>query len=114
MKSQHLASNTVDVPTMRTIAGVAGLVYGLTSHNEYLLECAIDWVSSAGGAPSRSSSMRRALIVVLAQSQGKCPKSAWFCANSVGKLEVILERTLTTFSDKLQIQHAATTQQERE
>ncbi|KAK5087899.1 telomere binding protein [Lithohypha guttulata] len=98
MKSQHLASNTVDVPTMRTIAGVAGLVYGLTSHNEYLLECAIDWVSSAGGAPSRSSSMRRALIVVLAQSQGK--------------LEVILERTLTTFSDKLQIQHAATTQQE--
>lgn len=59
--------------------------------------------------------MRRALIAVLTQSQG-LPLHTTLLRQltQAGNLERILERTLTTFSDKLQIQHAATTLQERE
>ncbi|KAK5092041.1 telomere binding protein [Exophiala xenobiotica] len=96
--SQHLPPSTTDPTTARAIAGSAALIHGLTSHNEYLLECAVDWVSASSGPDCRGCGIRRALLAVLAQSQGN--------------LERILESTLTVFSNKRQIQHAATTQQE--
>ena len=69
---QHLAVSTTDSAATKAIAGCAALVRGLVMHNDYLLECAIDWVSStASGAHARGSGMRRALISVLAQSEGK-------------------------------------------
>ncbi|KAK5957378.1 telomere binding protein [Knufia fluminis] len=111
--SQHLPPSTTDPTTARAIAGSAALVNSMTSQNEYLLECAIDWVSTSSGSHSRGSGMRRALIAVLTQSQG-LPLHTTLLRQltQAGNLERILERTLTTFSDKLQIQHAATTLQE--
>lgn len=112
--SQHLPPSSTDSTTAKAIAGSAALIHGMTSHNEYLLECAIDWVSTSSGSHSRSLGMRRALIAVLAQSQGlPLHTLSLQRLTPAGNLERILERTLTTFSDKLQIQHAATTQQQR-
>lgn len=62
------ALNT-DMTTAKAISGAAALINGLVTHNDYLTECAVEWVTSSNGT-SRGSGLRRALIAVLAQSQG--------------------------------------------
>lgn len=69
--SQHLAVSSRDVNITHAISGIAALINGLISHSDYLTECAVDWVSNAGGPNSRSFGMRRAMIVVLARSHGE-------------------------------------------
>lgn len=58
-----------DMTTAKAISGAAALINGLVTQNDYLTECAVDWVTSSSGT-SRGSGLRRALIAVLAQSQG--------------------------------------------
>ena len=83
--SQHLSASTTDPTTTRAIAGSATLINGLTSHNEYLLECAVDWISVSSSSSSRGYGMRRALIAVLAQSQGLLLYLFWGASDTYRK-----------------------------
>lgn len=113
-QSQHLPLNSSDSAVAKAISGVAALIRGLVSHNEYLLECAIDWATTTNGQQSKSVYVKRALIAALVQNDSKYISARIELADPSGNLERVLERCLTSFSDKLQIQHLATAQQESE
>lgn len=111
---QYLPASSTDMTTARAIAGAAALVNGLVTHNDYLLECAIDWVTTSNNV-IRGSGLRRALIAVLAQSQGLSLSSSYSVILTLaGNLERILERSLLMFSDNIHIQKSSSAQQERE
>ena len=70
-EAQNLAINTQDVHIMSKIAGAAALISGLVEHNEYMLECAVDWVSRPHGGFGKDIATKRALVAALASSKSK-------------------------------------------
>lgn len=72
--AQQAAALNTDMTTAKAVQGAAGLINSLVSHNDHLLKCAVNWVTSPSGTSpngtTRGSGLRRALIAVLAQSQG--------------------------------------------
>ena len=69
---KDISASPGNVGASRAIAGAAALVHGLLSNNEFLTDCVIEWVSTpSGGQAARVMGMRRALIVLLAQSNGE-------------------------------------------
>lgn len=68
---RQLAVDDMSSNITRAISGAAALISGLVNHNEYLLEYAIDWVSTSSGTQAKGIAMRRALISVLASKQGE-------------------------------------------
>lgn len=109
-----MPASSTDMTTARAISGAAALINGLVMHNDYLLECAVNWVTSSNNV-DRGSGLRRALIAVLAQSQGlSCSILMLLKLICIANLERILERSLILFSDNIHIQNSSSSQQERE
>lgn len=70
-ESKALPIDSQDPIFASRIAGAAALISGLVEHNEYMLECAIDWVSTSSGTQGKDIAIKRALICALARSKGK-------------------------------------------
>ncbi|EXJ57111.1 hypothetical protein A1O7_07455 [Cladophialophora yegresii CBS 114405] len=82
-----------------TVSGVAAMVKGLTQNSALLEEHIVHWLTSTSGEyAGLGLDTRRAVIATLGTSKDK--------------LERILEKTIETFGNKVQIQHDAILQQE--
>ncbi|KAJ9615701.1 telomere binding protein [Cladophialophora chaetospira] len=82
-----------------SVSGVAAMITGLVQSNVLLEAHVVHWLTSTNGEyTGMGLEARRAVIATLATSQAK--------------LEQILEKTVETFGNKLQIQHDAILQQE--
>ncbi len=97
------------------VSGVAALMNGLVQSNALLEEHVIHWLTSTNGEYAGVGlEARRAVIATLATSQGESPAlfPMLHTDSPAAKLERILEKTLESFGNKLQIQHDAILQQE--
>lgn len=101
--------------TKKAIAGVAALVSKLISHNSALREHMIEWITASNTSAAGNVFTRRAMVALLADSQGLLDCSLVYpVLIYLGALEMILEKSLITFGDKVHIQHAAYAKHERE
>ncbi|KAF7510899.1 hypothetical protein GJ744_005729 [Endocarpon pusillum] len=78
------------------VGGVASIISGFISDNEYLEAQLIDWLTNTSSAHTLET--RRAMILVLSSKEGKLP--------------ILLEKSMKIFSDKLHIKHDSILQQE--
>lgn len=90
--SQVLPIDTQEPTFILKIAGAAALISGLVEHNEYMLECAIDWVSTSNGTQGKDIATKRALVCALASSKSKSGRSVDGRADRYRKLGTYLAK----------------------
>lgn len=68
---RRVESNNNGPELSKVISGAAGLINGVVSHNKFLVDCLVDWVSTTSNTQaSRGPGIRRALVALLAGSNG--------------------------------------------
>lgn len=74
--------NNRDLDLSKIIAGAAGLINGLVSHNIYLVNCLVDWVSTTNSNQvTRGPAVRRAVVALLAGSNSTLNYSSQSLSN---------------------------------